>query len=74
LYSISSSFAVLNDLKTEKSQTFVEIKLVKSKRHFKARSGLRPKSLRGNRIYKDYRDIAEKASHHFKNAAISLKM
>jgi hypothetical protein len=32
------------------------------------------KSLRGNRFYKDHRDIAEKASHHFKKASIPLTM
>jgi hypothetical protein len=30
------------------------------------------KSLRGNRFYKDHRDIAKKASHHFKKAPILL--
>jgi hypothetical protein len=38
------------------------------------RGGLEPKSLRGNRYYKDHKDIAEKASHHFKKASIPLKM
>jgi hypothetical protein len=38
------------------------------------RGGLRPKSLRGNRFYNGHRDIAEKASHHFKKASIPLKM
>jgi hypothetical protein len=32
------------------------------------------KSLRGNMFYKGHRDIAEKASHHFKKAPIPLKM
>jgi hypothetical protein len=36
--------------------------------------GLRPKILRGNRFYKGHRDIAGKASHHFKKVSISLKM
>jgi hypothetical protein len=40
----------------------------------KTRGILGPKSLRGNRFYKRHRDIAEKASHHFKKASILLKM
>jgi hypothetical protein len=36
--------------------------------------GLRLKSLPGNRLYKDHRDISKKASHHFKKASIPLKM
>jgi hypothetical protein len=40
----------------------------------RSRGGLGPKNLRGNNFYKDHRDIAEKASHHFKNASIPLKM
>jgi hypothetical protein len=32
------------------------------------------KSLCGNRFYKCHRDIAEKASHHCKEASIALKM
>jgi hypothetical protein len=38
------------------------------------RGGMEPKSLRGNRFYKDHRNIAEKASHYFKKASIPLKM
>jgi hypothetical protein len=30
--------------------------------------------LRGNRFYKGYREIAEKASNHFKKASIPLKI
>jgi hypothetical protein len=33
-----------------------------------------PKSLRGNRFYKDHRDISEKATQHFKKVSISLKI
>jgi hypothetical protein len=36
--------------------------------------GLGPKSLRGYRFYERHRDIAEKASQHFKKAFISLKI
>jgi hypothetical protein len=32
------------------------------------------KILRGKRFYKGHRDIVDKASYHFKNASISLKM
>jgi hypothetical protein len=35
---------------------------------------LGPKSLLGNRFYKNPRDIAEKASHHIKKATILLKI
>jgi hypothetical protein len=38
-----------------------------------SRGGLGSKSLRGNRFYKGHRDIAEKASHHFKKASIPKK-
>jgi hypothetical protein len=38
------------------------------------RGGLEPKSLRGNRFYKGHKDIAEKASYHFKKSSIPLKM
>jgi hypothetical protein len=38
------------------------------------RGGLEPKSLGNIRFYKGYRDIAGKASHHFKKASIPLKM
>jgi hypothetical protein len=38
------------------------------------RGELEPKNLRGNRFYKGNRDIAEKASYHFKKAAVPLKM
>jgi hypothetical protein len=38
------------------------------------RGGLGPKSPRGNRFDKSYRDIAEKSSHYFKKASISMKM
>jgi hypothetical protein len=41
---------------------------------WKFRGGLGPKSLRGNSIYKSYRDMLEKATHHFKKASIPLKM
>jgi hypothetical protein len=40
----------------------------------RTRGGLGPKSLRGNRFFKGHRDIAEKASHHFKKVSISLKL
>jgi hypothetical protein len=39
-----------------------------------SRDGLGIKNPRGNMFYKDHRDIAEKASQHFKKASISLKM
>jgi hypothetical protein len=35
---------------------------------------LRPKSLRGNRIYKGHKEIAKIASHPFEKASIPLKM
>jgi hypothetical protein len=38
------------------------------------RSGVGPKRLRGNKFYKSHRDVAEKASRHFKKATIPLKM
>jgi hypothetical protein len=38
------------------------------------RGGLGPKYHRGNNFYKGPRHIAEKASHHYKNASIPLKM
>jgi hypothetical protein len=40
----------------------------------KYRGRLRPKSLRGNNFYKGHRDIAKKASNHFKKASSPLKM
>jgi hypothetical protein len=42
--------------------------------YYCTRGGLRPKILRGNRFYKGHKDIAEKASHHFKKPFIPLKM
>jgi hypothetical protein len=39
-----------------------------------SRGGLGPKNLRGNRIYKGYKDIAKKASDRFEKASIPLKM
>jgi hypothetical protein len=36
------------------------------------RGGLESKSHRSKRFYKGHRDIAEKASHHFKKALIPL--
>jgi hypothetical protein len=36
--------------------------------------GLGSQSLRCNRFYKGHREIAEKASYHFKKAYIPLKM
>jgi hypothetical protein len=39
-----------------------------------ARADWGQKKLRGNRFYKGHKDIAEKASHHFRNASIPLKM
>jgi hypothetical protein len=44
------------------------------KKRLHYRGGLGPKSLRGKRFYKGHRDIAEKTSHHFKKASITLKM
>jgi hypothetical protein len=41
---------------------------------WKTKNGLGPKSLRGNMFYKGHIEIAEKASHHFKKAPISLTM
>jgi hypothetical protein len=44
------------------------------KKYSSRQGGLGPKSFRGNRFYKGHRDIAKKASHHFKKASIPLKM
>jgi hypothetical protein len=38
------------------------------------RGGLVPKNLRGNMFYKGHRDMAEKATQHFKKASIPLKI
>jgi hypothetical protein len=40
----------------------------------KDKGGLGPKSLRGNRFYKDHKTIVEKSLYHFKTASIPLKM
>jgi hypothetical protein len=57
---------------SEKNMCLPEKNLLHSK--ILTKSGLGPKSFGGNRFYEGHRDISEKASHHFKNASIPLKV